>query len=203
MVTFSVNNKALTDALKRIKLAHKVQSRKKQIVVCEVTVKTNCLEIQAPGIFVQVEATASSPCKFSVAYLIFSKIVSSYKTEILKFTVKKGRIQIENLSFSVDTTFFRDDNILRSIQLPINYDAADLLALNQVDYTPEELHFNKMDAKVEDAMVKLVKDLMAASKKLKPYHITYNDLKKMVCERLNLNPAELLPSETDCRLNGK
>lgn len=203
MVTFSVNNKALTEALKRIKLAHKVQGRKKQIVVCEVTVKTDCLEIQAPGIFVQLEATASGPCKFSVAYLIFSKIVNSYKTETLRFTVQKGRIHIENLSFSVDTTFFKNDNILRSIQLPINYGAAELLTLNQIDYTPEELHFNKMDAQVEHAMVKLVKDLMAASKKLKPYHITYNDLKKMVCERLNLNPSELIPYEVNSKVNGK
>lgn len=197
MVTFTVNNKALAEALSRIKVAHKVQGRKKKIVYCEVTVKTDGLEIQAPGIFLQVEASASGPCKFTVAYLIFSKIVSSYKTETLKFTVKKGRIHIENLSFSVDTTFFRDDNILRSIQLPINYDEADLLTLNHVDYSPEEIHFNKMDLPIEHALVKLVKDLRSASKKLKPYHISYEDLKKLVCEKLNLDPREITPHEDD------
>jgi hypothetical protein len=203
MVTFSVNNKALVEALNRIKVAHKLQGRKKKIVYCEVTVKTDCLEIQSPGIFTEVEARSSGPCKFSVAYLIFSKIVSSYKSETLNFTVDKGRIYIENLGFSLDTTFFNDDTILRSIQLPINFAAADLLTLNQANYSPEEIHFNKMDVQIEHVMVKLVKDLMAVSKKLQPYHITYNDLKNLVCERLNLDPEALMLHENHYKANGK
>lgn len=191
MVKFSVDTAALMVALDRIKLVHKVQSRKKKVVVCEVTVKTDCLEIQAPGVFVKIAAESNEPCKFTVPYLIFSRIVNSYTTEMLYFTVNVGRVQLENLSFSVDTTFFNDDNILRSVQLPINYGDSDLFTLKQETYTVEELKFNKMDVQIEQAMLKLANDLRIASKRLKPYQVSYADLKSLVCERLGLNPAEL------------
>ena len=178
-------------ALDRIKLVHKVQSRRKKVIICEVTVKSDCLEIQAPGVFVKVAAESSKPCKFTVPYLIFSKIVNSYKTEMLNFTVNAGRVQLENLSFSVDTTFFNDDNILRSVQLPINYNVADLITLKQDTYTDEELKFNKINGQIDQAILKLANDLRIASKRLKPYQITYADLKSLVCKRLGLDPDEL------------
>ncbi|MDY0344294.1 MAG: hypothetical protein RBR28_12025 [Lentimicrobium sp.] len=203
MVKFSVNTAALTEALSRIKLVHKVQTRENKMVICECTVKTDCLEIQAPGIFVKIAAFSSGPCKFTVPYLIFSRIINSYQTETLDFTIDDGRVHLENLSFSVDTTFFNDDNILRSIQLPINYGAADLLALSHETYTVEELKFNKTDVQIDQAMLKLSNDLRIASKRLKPYQITYTDLKNMVCERLNLNPAELTAYEKEGKTRKK
>ncbi|MBW6489619.1 MAG: hypothetical protein K0B15_00360 [Lentimicrobium sp.] len=191
MVTFLIETEGLSQILNRLKIVQKLNKGKKKVLMCEVTVKKGCIELSTPGLFQVLEARTSGTCKFVIPVSFFTKVVASYKNDYLNFAVSKGMLEMENYICNANTTFFEDDSVLRSIQLPINFKSSDLLPLTGIEYTKEELEFNNLAPHVEKAKRKLVMDLLAASQMLSDYDISYKELKAYTCDRLKINPGIL------------
>lgn len=201
MVKFSIETDGLSQVLNRLKIVQKINKGRKKAVMCEVTVKKGCIELSTPGLFQVLEAKTRGTCKFVIPISFFTKVVASYKNDYLNFMVTKGKLEMENYICNANTTFFEDDSVLRSIQLPLNYKSSDLLPLTGLEYTEEELIFNNIAPQVDRAKRKLVMDLMAASQMLTDYDISYTELKTLVCNKLKINPVVL--KEVEKILNGR
>lgn len=195
MVSFLIDTNELNQVLKRLKIIQKVNKGKKKAIMCEVTVKDGRIELNAPGLFQILEAKTNGTCKFSLRISFFTRVIASYKKKYLNFNVTEGILEIENYICNVNTTFFENDSILRSIQLPINFNDGDILSLTGPEFTKEELQFNQLGPDIIRAKKKLVMDLLAASQILADYKISYSELKTLVCNKLNIDPLVFLEEE--------
>lgn len=195
MVTFLIEKDELNQVVKRLKIIQKVYKGRKKALMCEVTVKDGCIEISVPGLFQVLSAQSSGACKFTLPFTFFTKVVATYEMKFINFIVTAGKVEMENFICKANTTFFEDDSVLRSLQLPINFQDGDLLPLSAAGYTVEELQFNHMVPQIERAKKRLVKDLQAASQMLAGYNISYLELKAFVCKKLNIDPRILLEYE--------
>lgn len=153
---------------------------------CEITVKTNEIDIVVIGASRIIYCNATGPGKISLPFLYFKDIVKQVKTQNITIEVDEGLMTIGNLTVEVETCFFHDDSILRSINLPINYSVSDLLKM-KTHYTPEELRFNKIDVMINKIFEKIDKDIDKIAVPLKKYGITRNDIETFVYEKMNLH----------------
>jgi hypothetical protein len=55
--------------------------------------------------------------------------------------ITDGWLAIAGIKVAAKTSFFADDSILRSVNLPLNYNDADLLRMSDNGFTTEELAF--------------------------------------------------------------
>ena len=99
------------------------------------------------------------------------------------FVVTEGQLQINKVTIKANTTFIKDDRILRTIKLPVNYDNADVIRLLN-DHTPEELAFNNIFGKVNRELVRLDSNIANAYRALGQYGVTREELKSLVGPKL-------------------
>ncbi len=184
MVTFTVSRKELLVNLKKFKAA-KGKRAKEIKIICEITVTNGKITIVLPGMELYLPCkTTGGGAKIAVKYFYFLDIVKGITDTEPEFKVTQGTITVGILTFYCQTWFFPNDRILRSIQLPINYSDKDLLLLRNGRYTDEELEFNKMTFKIEQAEDNLKSNIMSTYNKLKEYGVNYSEIEEMVNNKL-------------------
>lgn len=188
MVTFKVDTKELKSALKKMKPAFSgltTKMRKKS--VCEVTVKSQQIELVVTGIQYIIPAESSGSAKIVFQFFPVLMLLDSYPESILEFKISDGKVEVGSFSIPAKTTFIENDSILRSIILPINYKDKDLLQLLIKGYTKEELEFNHISPAIEKARNNLISDSNKAFESLKQYGVTREDLKKLITLRIGVD----------------
>ena len=115
-----------------------------KLYACEITIKTNEVLFVAIGVSRVLYCKSSGPVKISIPLFYFHDIVKNIKSFSTEILIEPGIMMIGNLKVMVNTCFFENDAILRSINLPINFSADDIIRL-PTKYTPEELEFNKIN----------------------------------------------------------
>ena len=94
-------------------------------------------------------------------------------------------LKISNTTFNVKTTFFKDDSILRSIDLPLNYTYVDIYRLKQSDrYTEQEIAFNHLSERVEDSVLKIKADIDKVHLILKKYGFAKKEVNELIMTKL-------------------
>ena len=183
-VTVRANTKKLIQTLKFVKVAIGNPTDKNMVKSAEITVTNGKFTIAAPGAIFYLDCFTYGTCKASVRFLHFMQIIKDLKSEETEITIKEGSLKINGVTIPVKTTFFEDDNILRTIDLPINYTEAGLIRLSHSGYTYEELEFNNITSKIKLAKENLDDNLMKASRLLNQYGIDYGELKTIVHVKL-------------------
>jgi hypothetical protein len=140
---------------------------------CEITIKTNEVIFVVVGATRVLYCKSAGPVKLSIPFMYLNDIVKYIKTFSTQISINEGLMTIGNLKVTASTCFFQDDTILRSINLPINFSANDILQLPQ-QYTTEELEFNNMNKLIRKTHGEIAKDIV---KKPVPYKSFYNQLK--------------------------
>ena len=116
----------------------------------------------------------------AIGYHYFKDIVSSQKDPILQILITDGEMKIGKLKIPVKTTFFEDDTILRSIDIPVNPTPQDLLDLSSGHYTPEEIAFNQMQDAEREGKIRLKDAIQKAFDLLKVYKVKRKDIEELV-----------------------
>jgi hypothetical protein len=98
--------------------------------------------------------------------------------------ITDGWLAIAGIKVAAKTSFFADDSILRSVNLPLNYNDADLLRMSDNGFTTEELDFNRLGAKIREAETNLDVNIIKAHRVLKVYGITVEEIREMVENKL-------------------
>lgn len=184
MITFKASTKSLIEILKKAKVAVGKMSKTSKQISTELTITDNKLTVVVPGANFSLEGETMGTCKASVSFFHFYQIVKDCKEKKVEILIESTTLTIGNVSISIRTTFFEDDSILRSIDLPMNYTDVDLMKLPLANYTYEELKFNKLIDKIRAAEVRLDDNMWSAYSKIREYGISYDELELLVKNKI-------------------
>ena len=154
----------------------------------EVTIIDNYLQLAIPGVQKNILAATKGSAKFTLRLWYFTDIIKSEKDITLHFELTENRLNVRTLSFTVLTTFFETDRILRSINLPLNYtdlDIAKLLLSGK--YTDEEISFNNFNNEAVEAMRKIKSDINKIILMLKTYGFNRKEVEQIILNKLKEN----------------
>lgn len=163
---------------------------------CELTVKNNEVDFVVIGAAKTIYCQSTGPAKISMPYWYLNDIITQIRTSYVSVDIAEGELKIGNLTVQVETCFFEDYSILRSLKLPINFTFSDLLAIKD-HYTPEEISFNKIDVMINKIDKTLCKDIERTSGYLKKYGITRKEIEDLIFQRINYKPQT--PKRNDKR----
>lgn len=192
------NTQKLLQTLKQVNGAIGKRSARTVAITSEITVTDCKITIAVPGAIFSIECLTDGTCKASVPFLQLLEVVKDFKTRNTGIIITEGCIKLNTVSLLCKTTFFEDDTILKTIDLPINYTDAELIRLSVNGYTSEEIEFNNLKPKIEKAHVNLNKNLLNAYLLLKQYGVTFEGLEQITKERLY---AENLKAVKDTTLS--
>ena len=180
---FRINRKDFSKALRKL-LSIEDAGKKKESTL-EVTVIRNYIILVIPGVELRLEAYTKGSAKFTIRLWYMAEIVRSEPEGLMHVDLNDNRMYIRNSSFGVCTTFFENDRILRSIELPVNYTETDLLKLLLSGrYTEEELNFNLLDAAARAAMEKTIREFGKFARLMKKYGFERKEVETLVFNRL-------------------
>ena len=187
MVLLKTTKKELSTTLNHLKAVVKGRSIKAQQTVCEITITDGKATFAVPGSIFNLQCQTEGVAKITVYFRYFLDIIRHHKSDLIEMEINNGEVTIGSLSFAARTCFIEDDKILRTIQLPANYDDNDLLRLQFQGYTYEELEFNKMTPLIDKARERFERRLDKSYELLKEYNLKYSEIESLVLERIK-NP---------------
>lgn len=180
---FRVLKRPLQEVLKKMLRLEKTSKRKGAML--EVTLIDHFLVLNSPGMNARLDAHTAGSARFSISLAYFSEILKDQADETLEFHLSPDWLHLRSSSFPARTTFFEDDRILRSIQLPVNYTRADLARLIlSGKYTEEEIEFNALNGEGMEALRIAHEDFNRVAQILRPYGLDKEFVKNMILSRL-------------------
>lgn len=181
--TFITEKKPFLAALTQLKKIEK--SGKKKESTLEVTILNGYIQLVIRGIQLHVHATTSGSAKFTIRLWYIADVVNAEKDNELNFTLSENQLKLRGFSFSVLATFFENDRILRSIDLPVNYKYLDVVRLYLSErYTTDEIIFNNLDKEVVDAINKLKTDIDKVSSTMRQYGFSREEVETLILNKL-------------------
>lgn len=192
-VYFLANKSELSKVFKQLKAG--VPKSTKIKTTCELTLTNKLATFITPGAIFSLEVISVGSAKVAFDLISFARIVNSFNKKELKIEIGSENIVIETFHFKAQSTFFENDNILRSISLPINYTDIDLLALSfSKKYTIQELKFNKLWPLVSQAEQNYKQNLKNASFLFQQYGVTINELELLLKKKIQKRIDSMLKS---------
>lgn len=184
MVSVFVNKKSLIKTIKQLHVVRGGKSARVNIDTIELTVTDGMLKLAIPGSVFSLKCVTNGSCKASLMFFYFQRLVEDCRDADFEIIFTDDTMEISSVIVKVKTTFFTDDSILRTIDLPINYNKADLIRLATAGYTKEELEFNQVLNKIEIAEKDLVTDVKHVYKILQNYGFSYQGILDLVNDKI-------------------
>jgi hypothetical protein len=177
---FFVNKKELINTLNLLSIALPKIKKYALEISLEMTITDGKVDFTIPGASFSINAETKGTCKASLRFLHFLELVKSSNNDNVEVVIEKNLLKVGKVSVGVQSTFFKNDRILRSIDLPINYKLVDIIRLPQNGYTWEEIEFNNLVTTYNHAYAEYEKNVKAAAKLLSPFGITEKALTDFV-----------------------
>jgi hypothetical protein len=178
-----VKKEQIFSVLKLIK-AGLSKGKRSKATTCELTFTDNKIEVAVPGARFSVVSAGIGAAKVTLPFFYLYDIIEKSKNPLLEISLSRNQMTINELTVGAVTSFFEDDRILRTIDLPLNYTDKDLIMLKKDKYTQEELAFNKLIPEIEEAEKNLEKKIEQVYQILKLYGIKKADLKSLIIKSL-------------------
>ena len=185
MVTFKVNTNKLKKAFKQLKFGLGRQNKRAKGFACEITVIDGLVIFNVPGLQNSIPCTTQGTVKVTTPFFRLNDIIQHETQRELLFEIGDETMKIGITTISVLTCVFKDDTILRSIHMPINFEDIDFLRLEKQGYTTEEIEFNKLRHLVVEAENNVDRNINAAYQRLKGYGVTYEELETLVQQKID------------------
>jgi|GEM_PF-2213120 len=182
-VTFKGKKKDLIKIFKHLCPGRRKRYSNYRSDECEITVTDAKATFASRGKIFSIDCITKGTAKITVPVYYIYDIIDGDPSNEMKFEVTEGAMKINKVTINVTTCFFKDDRILRTIRLPMNYDEADVIRLLN-DHTVEELTFNNIFNKVNLGLVRLDKNINSAYNFLKVYGVTKEEIEQLVAPKL-------------------
>jgi hypothetical protein len=150
----------------------------------EITVLDGRIQLVGRGFVRTLDANTTGSCKLVVPVVHWFELVNMSQEKTLKIVITDGEAMVGRVTVNVETTFFENDRILRSIPLPANPKAIDYWKLEYQDYTQEELEFNQLASKIEWAKQEFDERIGSAAYSLSSFRISKKELKEIILQRI-------------------
>ena len=183
MVTFKTKKKDLIKIFKHLCPQKRKKYSKYKTDDCEITVTAAKVAFASRGGIFSLDCITIGTVKVVVPVYYLFDIIDVDPSENIEFSITEGSMKINNVTINVNTCFLKDDKILRTIKLPINYNSADVIKLLN-DHTEEELLFNRVYGKIIKELSRLENNIIAAYVILKEYGVTHKEIEKLVVPKL-------------------
>jgi len=180
------NTKDLTEVIRFLKATMK-KTWLEERPYCEITIKTNQVEFVVDGARKTLLCEANGPARVSISFAYFLHLINDRPKIKTKISVGNEFMMVNDTTVCVETWFFQDDSILRSIDLPVNYRIADLLKLS-TRYTDREIEFNKLSDEYHAAFKTLANETKLITGKLKKYGFSKDEVEKFIYDKLFKQP---------------
>lgn len=182
--TVVISRAAFIKSFKRLAaVVNKQKKFYKDLTVLELTVTDGVLALAVPGAVLRIEGTTSGTCKATIRYFYFLQMIEDSAQKTIEIEITQGEININGVRKNISTTFFENDSILRTINLPANYRVIDLLRLPSEGFTIEELQFNVLDIPLQNAKMMLKGNIERSYANLSDYGVTKEDIIELVEKR--------------------
>ena len=182
--TVVISRAAFIKSFKRLAaVVNKQKKFYKDLTVLELTVTDGVLALAVPGAVLRIEGTTSGTCKATIRYFYFLQMIEDSAQKTIDIEITQGEININGVRKNISTTFFENDSILRTINLPANYRVIDLLRLPSEGFTIEELQFNVLDIPLQNAKMMLKGNIERSYSNLSDYGVTKEDIIELVEKR--------------------
>lgn len=179
---FSCKTRDLLKTLNFLKAGIPKQLKHYQRIM-EVTIKTGEVIFVIAGAKKSLVCESEGPGKFTISFPYFYDMVSTCYRATSDISIGDWFMTYHNSTVYVETCFFDDDSILRSIDLPINYKLIDVLRLS-LRFTEQEIQFNKLSEEYQRAFQTLARDTKLISGKLIKYGFTRQEIEKLIHDRI-------------------
>jgi hypothetical protein len=123
--------------------------------------------------------------KVSVLFETLYDLAKNTRTLHTLILIADESLRIGVTTINAKTFFFTDDSILRSINLPINYTARDVLLLAE-KYTPEEIEFNDLTEIYNLTKSELARDVSLTYERLKKYGFSRHETENLIINKIYL-----------------
>lgn len=161
------------------------KGKRSKVTTCELTFTDDKIEVAVPGAQFTIVSVGIGAAKVTLPFFYLYDIIEKSNKPVLEISLSRNQMTINSLTIGVTTTFFEDDRVLRTIDIPLNYNDKDLLLLKKGRYTEEELAFNKLIPEIEEAEKNLERNIEKAYQILKIYGIKKSEIKSIISKSLN------------------
>lgn len=179
---FSCRTRELREVLKFCKAGLK-KTWMDERPYCEITIKTDEVQFVVNGASKSLFCETRSPARITVSFAYLLHLINDRPRVVTKVSVGDDFMTVNETTVPVDTWFFQDDSILRSINLPVNYGIADVLRL-PLRYTGREIAFSRFDPEYRGACVTLSNDTKLIYRRLKKYGISKDEVENFIRSRI-------------------
>jgi len=180
--SFKCKTKDLRDTLKFL---NPTRSKKTSNLrrTLEITIKTNEVIFTVAGSSMTMFCEAYGPGKFTLSLFYLTDMAQTCYNRTSVISIGDWFMTYNDHTVDVETCYFEDDTILRSIKLPLNYKINDILKLPH-KYTPEEIKFNKLEGEYDTAISKLANDAKIIKQRLKKYGISPLEIDRFLHDKI-------------------
>lgn len=186
MIAAKFGKRDVLEVLKPLKVVLSGRRAMLRLVRCEVTVTDGKVTFSVPGIENALFCETKGVGRFTAPYWYLLDIFKNHKGSEITLIIRPNEVTAGIVSFTANTTYFKDDTILRTIQLPINFTDGDILGIFKDEgYTLQELEFNKILPQIREAKAQLDGCIVKAFEHLKNYGISKEDVEKMVYGKID------------------
>lgn len=183
---FTVSTKTIVSELKKMTQSLGRVKNKKNIIL-EITTLDNGIQLEAPGINIEIEGATQNHAKAAIPLLYFKDIIESIKEENVVGLISEGELKIGIISIYCETNFYNPHKNLKKIKLPINFTDLHLLQLENKNYTLEELKFNDLIIVIHQANKRLENNIKKTSEILSIYGVSENEIREMINKKIKYN----------------
>uniref|UniRef100_UPI00404A6B02 hypothetical protein n=1 Tax=Flavobacterium sp. TaxID=239 RepID=UPI00404A6B02 len=184
--SFKIRKSKLKKELANMHKIFRAISKRTASSVLEMTITDNLLTLVIPGAKLEVPCKTVNTAKASIDFLYFYEIIKTWNGLEVEINFTDNEMQFGGAKINVQTTFFENDSILRSIKLPLNYTDWHLLQLEQKGFTIEELRFNKLNGEVENAEHRLKQNVRYVKDVLGIYGISIKEIEDLIYSKIKL-----------------
>jgi hypothetical protein len=182
--SFKIKNSKLLNELKKITKALGPISKWNRYTELELTITDGLLTLVIPGVRLEVKCETKSTAKATLGLFYIRDIIKNWNKLDVEFIIINNAMSLGLTTVRVQTTFFENDSILRSINLPINYSDLHLLRLENKGFTPEEIDFNKLEYQIHIAKRNLKINIKNSTDILKVYGVKIKEIEELVQKKI-------------------
>jgi hypothetical protein len=180
--TFSSKTSELLKALKFLHVAIPKKTENYQRIM-DVTIKTNEVIFVVIGASITLNCIAKGPARFEMSFPYFYDLVSTSLKSTTYISIGDYFMKFNDSTVHIETFFFQDNSILRSIVIPINFTISEILRLS-LKYTEEEIEFNKLTEAIQTAFKSLANDTKVVTSILKEYGFSQLEIEKFIHDKV-------------------
>ena len=186
MISFQCKTKDIKATLKLLKGVHKHKHIIGIKVTCEITLTDGNVQLAIPGAIFNFKCQSKGTAKATMEFRKLYNLIDHHSYDELYVEFFDGSLRFGSVIVEAKTVFFKNDSILKTINLPDKYSDLDLLLMKNEGYTEEELEFNNISGIIEMAERRVYYNVRRSAGYLREYGITPQEIKKLLMDKLGI-----------------